>query len=221
MKNKKKKLFFKKAASIWGHILLRILFSTCRYKELRNYNLRRVQNGPASTVLMCWHSHFILPFYYLRNRDFIPLIGTHSDAEILSLIGRKFGYSQLRGSSNRRAVAVAAEFIKILKQPGKVVMTTPDGPLGPAKKLKIGTMKIIQKVGAVIIPVGAASSRNRILKSWDRFHQPKAFSKIVLIFGEPIQLPENRKDCNFYLASAYVSEKINSIQKLAELEVRN
>ncbi|MBL7135100.1 MAG: DUF374 domain-containing protein [Candidatus Marinimicrobia bacterium] len=221
MINKKKKLALKQVASTYGHIFLRILFSTCKYKELGTHHLNNVKRGSTSAILMFWHGYWVIPYYYLRMKNIIPLIGTHSDAETASLVAKKLGYSQqLRGSSNRRAFAVTAELLWTIKQPGKIIWITPDGPRGPLKKVKISTLKIIQKAGTSIIPLGASASRNRIFNSWDKFHQPKIFSKIAMVFGEPIKLYKNI-DYNLDDLSEQISEKINLAQEQAEYEVKH
>ena len=204
----------------WGHLPLHILFSTCRFKELGVENLYKTSKESSGSVIMSWHSHLLIPFYYLRKYPIIPLIGLHSDAEILSRIGKRLGYTPLRGSSKRKPIAAATELLRTLKQPKNLVALTPDGPRGPEKKVKIGTLKIIQKAGASIIPLGASASRNRVFNSWDNFHQPKAFSKIVVVFGEPIKLQKN-ESCNLELLADQVSEKINYVQNLSEYEVKH
>ncbi len=204
----------------FGHLPLHALFSTCRFREVGIENLHKVLNEPSGAVIMSWHSHLLIPFYYLKSYGIIPLIGFHSDAEILSQIGQRLGYTPLRGSSNRKPTAAAVELLKIIKQPGNVVGLTPDGPKGPERKVKIGTLKIVRKAEASIIPLGAAASRNRIFNSWDKFHQPKLFSKIAMVFGEPIKLYKNI-DYNLDDLSKQISEKINLVQLQAEYEVKH
>ena len=204
----------------FGHLPLHALFSTCRFRELGVENLNEVLNKSSGAVIMFWHSHLLIPFYYLKNHDVIPLIGLHSDAEILSQIGKRLGYTPLRGSSNRRSTSAAVELLKNIKQPGNVIALTPDGPRGPRRKVKIGTLKIVRKAEASIIPLGAAASRNRIFNSWDKFHQPKLFSKIAMVFGEPIKLYKNI-DYNLDDLSEQISEKINLAQEQAEYEVKH
>jgi len=203
----------------FGHLPLYTLFSTCQFRELGVENLNVALNKSSGAVIMFWHSYLLIPFYYLKNHGVIPLIGLHSDAEILSQIGKRLGYTPLRGSSNRKPTAAAVELLKIIKQPGNVVALTPDGPRGPERKVKIGTLKIVRKADASIIPLGAAASRNRIFNSWDKFHQPKLFSKISIVYGKPIKLYKNINNLEDF--SEQISEKINYVQNLAEYEVKH
>jgi lysophospholipid acyltransferase (LPLAT)-like uncharacterized protein len=198
-----------------GHQALHCWFATCRVTQYGTDYLQKALFSEKGTVLMCWHSFLLIPFFYLRRYPIIPLIGTHSDAEILYRIGKRLGYQTIRGSSNRESLSAAIAMLDIIRQPGKIVIMTPDGPKGPARQVKTGTLKIIRKAGASIIPIGAAASRNIIFKSWDKFHLARPFSRITLTFGNPLFISEI--GCNDLSEDAQlISSTIDQEQKHAE-----
>jgi lysophospholipid acyltransferase (LPLAT)-like uncharacterized protein len=77
--------------------------------------------------------------------------------------------------------------IRELRDGGEVIIV-PDGPRGPAQKMKIGGLKLAQETGAYLVPFTFSASKQKRLSSWDRFLMFPPFSKIVVAFGEPVSL---------------------------------
>lgn len=73
----------------------------------------------------------------------------------------------------------------------------PDGPKGPNRKFKPGAIKQAQETGASIVPFSFSSSRKKHARSWDRFLWFRPFSKVVAIYGEPINIPADLSDEEF------------------------
>lgn len=74
-----------------------------------------------------------------------------------------------------------------LREGGEVIIV-PDGPRGPARRMKIGGLKLAQETRAYLIPFTFSASKQKRLKSWDRFLMFPPFSKVVVAFGEPVSL---------------------------------
>ena len=220
MGKKRNREWIEKLINSWGHLLLKLYFTTCRHVEVNTRNIETAINNNRGIVLMFWHRFLLLPFFYLKNRDATILVGTHFDAKILSLVGAHLGYSQIKGSSHRKPLSTAVQLLKALENDKATILTTPDGPRGPEFKVKTGTLKIIQRANAVIIPIGAASTKYRVFNSWDRFYLPKVFSKNILVFGTPILLPEDKKSCDFKMLADEISENVSLTQRRAELELQ-
>ena len=69
-----------------------------------------------------------------------------------------------------------------------------DGPRGPRNHVNRGVAVLSERAGAPILPTLVLPSRRWFLaKTWDRFQVPKPFSRVSLIFGEPI-LPREGED---------------------------
>jgi lysophospholipid acyltransferase (LPLAT)-like uncharacterized protein len=64
-----------------------------------------------------------------------------------------------------------------------------DGPTGPPRVLKMGSVKIARETGLPIIPMMYGAKRRFVFKSWDRYFLPLPFSKVVLIHGDQIFVP--------------------------------
>src|SRR5262249_22097648 len=59
----------------------------------------------------------------------------------------------------------------------------PDGPRGPAREFKPGTLMLAQWSGAPLLPLAYAADRYWQLKSWDRLMIPKPFARIAIAIG--------------------------------------
>ena len=61
-----------------------------------------------------------------------------------------------------------------------VVAITNDGPKGPMHIAKSKSLEIAKKFNAQIITVTGDATKKWTFNSWDKFHLPKPFGKIVI-----------------------------------------
>jgi lysophospholipid acyltransferase (LPLAT)-like uncharacterized protein len=70
-------------------------------------------------------------------------------------------------------------------------LITADGPKGPAQQVKDGVLRLAQKTGSVIVPIGWHASRVKVFtKTWDQFQIPLPFSRIIYAYGKPVAIPD-------------------------------
>jgi hypothetical protein len=98
-----------------------------------------------------------------------------------------FDIETIAGSTSRGGSFALRTMVKRLKQ-GGCVGITPDGPRGPAMTASIGIVNIARLAGVPIFPVTYATSRRRMLATWDRFHLALPFGRGVYLWGEPIEI---------------------------------
>lgn len=67
-------------------------------------------------------------------------------------------------------------------------MIAPDGPKGPLHEFKPGAIMLAQITGRPILPVAVAASRQYTLRTWDAFELPLPFSRIAVVYGEPVKV---------------------------------
>ena len=87
---------------------------------------------------------------------------------------------------------------------------TNDGPLGPPKQAKEGTLRLALKHNASIIGMSGASSKSWTLNTWDQLKLPKPFSVIYISFYE--KYSGNK---NIEVFSQYLNDNQNKIDKMA------
>ena len=222
MANPKNEKRLKNRFLVWlgekiGSHLLRFLYSTNRWEfEGEHHYENAIKNGQA-VIIASWHSTLLTVFMGLANKNFYGMAGNHHpEAEIISRVGGQLGWRVIRGSSTDGGKKAYDRMLQILKTPGNVFVITPDGPQGPAKVPKAGTIKAAQKTKAVIIPAAGQSTKRWSFKNWDTFYLSKPFGKITQLFGAPIMFDstENFNECTERLRNA-----LNKLEKEAERRV--
>lgn len=141
-------------------------------------------------VLAFWHNKLVMT---LLGTDFIKkkvgLASPTKDGELISVPLEKYGTTMIRGSSDKNSVRSLLQLIKEVKN-GATVGTPVDGPKGPIFEVKHGMIYISQKSGVPIVPMGVAYSKKWVFnRTWDKFQLPKPFSRGVVVFGEPYNVP--------------------------------
>lgn len=172
-------------------LLIKFLYGTCRWRVSGFNNVESLLNKKSSFIIAYWHGNLLIPYYRLAKHRFHILAGFHKDAELGVLIGEKLGWKFLRGSSSQNGSEVLQQIVELLSKPNNVLAITPDGPKGPAKIPKPGTVRAAQKTGVPIIPAAGRSRRSWGFTNWDTFHVAKPFTRIELKFGEPLYFSIN------------------------------
>lgn len=149
--------------------------------------MHELRRNNQTFIILLWHENMILPLYANRHAKIHVLVSQHFDGEIISRVLHAVGYRTVRGSSTRGGFGAFLEMKKKLEK--YVVGITPDGPRGPRRKVKLGAVKLASETGRMIVPIGVASSRNRRLKSWDKFLLVLPFSRCELVYGKPYEVP--------------------------------
>ena len=159
-------------------------FKLCRWTVAGEGEYRALRRAGKPVILIMWHSRiFIVPFFF-RRRGIMPLVSPRPDGEIPARIMARWGYKVLRGSSSHSVVKAWAVMVGELRAGGEVILV-PAGPRGPNRILKEGCLKLAQQTGAHIVPFTFSASRERYLRSWDRFLMFPPFCRVAAVFGSP------------------------------------
>ncbi len=141
-------------------------------------------------VYVTWHQRLLNLFFLNYPRPVTIMISRSKDGDLVAEVAEKLGFATVRGSSSRGGATALYQLIdKMKKIPATSAGMFGDGPRGPARKLKPGTLKIAQETGVPIIPFAYSAKRHKLFASWDRFMLPFPFSPLVVCFGDPIMVP--------------------------------
>jgi hypothetical protein len=164
-----------------GPPVIKALAATWRFRETGR------ENWKPPFIFVLWHSR-ILPLFALhKGEGMVLLISRHRDGGYLADLGERWGYRTVRGSTQRGGEVGLLGVVRALQE-GAVVAITPDGPRGPALRVKPGAIAAAQHAGVPIIAAGARTSSAWYFNSWDRMCLPKPFSAIDVRYGAPIQI---------------------------------
>lgn len=175
-----------------------LCLATCRWQVLNDGDYRaRVARGEGGIVAF-WHGRLFLMGRAWPGADpqrFHMLISQHRDGELIARTIGHFGYRTVRGSSakpgsdRRKGGAEAVRRMVGLLREGNWIGITPDGPRGPRMRASDGIVAVARLSGMPVHPIAIATSRRLLLRTWDRFQVPLPFSRAVLIFGDPLEVP--------------------------------
>jgi lysophospholipid acyltransferase (LPLAT)-like uncharacterized protein len=109
----------------------------------------------------------------------------NTDGEYIARVIRRLGYGTARGSSSRGGRRALVEMIRELRN-NKDIGFTIDGPRGPRYVAKPGAVWIAAKTGDGIFPFHLSPEKSWVFDSWDHFHIPKPFTRVLILMGPPI-----------------------------------
>ncbi|TVP42228.1 MAG: DUF374 domain-containing protein [Gemmatimonadales bacterium] len=159
-------------------------------------------------IFLFWHSR-ILPLAHLhRNEGAVVLISRHRDGELIARLVERRGFRTVRGSSSRGGARGLRGLLRALRE-GSDLAITPDGPRGPARRLKAGPLLAAQRSGAPLILVGAGARRAWRVKSWDRFLVPWPFARVEVRYGPPIFVERDLDPRELEAVAAHVDAELN------------
>ncbi len=198
-----------------ANLLLRLLIKTVRLTVIgeEHFNKHYLENNKA--IFALWHGRMLLPILHNIDRGIHALASRHNDGEIITRIIEKLGFKCIRGSSTRGGAEALLEMIEVMKE-GAGIAITPDGPKGPLRELKMGTVVLAQRSGAPIIPISAYAENPLFFSSWDRFMTLKPFGKAVVIYGEPVFVPKDITDKELEEQRKMVENRIKQSDERAE-----
>ena len=194
---------------------IRIVGATLRVRHVGSASIDRFNAEGKRYILSFWHAHLL---FMLQSRFAHPIgvISSRSkDGDISAGVFKFYGVECVRGSSSKGGTGALRELIRMARR-GRNIVFTPDGPRGPARVMKLGVVSAAQATGLPVIPVAFAADRKRNLRSWDRMVVPLPFSRVVFVYGEPIEIP---RDGDVDEWGKVVERKMNELADDAETRV--
>lgn len=206
------------AASSVLYALLRLVASTLRWKVEGEEQIDELirQNGKG-VILVTWHGRTFLPITRFNRRGYWSMISTSRDGEYQDRIFKKFGFNTVRGSTSARgAVQATVTLLKHVKA-GAVLAMTPDGPRGPSGCAQPGVIFLAMRSGCPILPAGISAAPRYLAPTWDRYMVPLPFSRAVMVYGEPMYVPDDVKsEEEQRIWADKLAVQINALEREAE-----
>ena len=190
--------------------------------------VEHIAGRPA--IAAFWHERLpLLPalWFHMRAKGArgTPrvLVSKHRDGRFIGSAMRRFGVTVVHGSSSKdgsardvldkRGVASMRTLLEELDG-GEHVLITPDGPRGPRRRAAPGVAQLAGLSGAPVLPLGAQTSRRRVLPTWDRMLVPLPFGRGVIVCGQPIAVERDGWEAALPAIEAALTEAANQADAL-------
>ena len=116
------------------------------------------------------------------------LISPSVDGTAPAMLVEKIGGHVIRGSSTHTGARALRDYYETIVKQQVSPAITPDGPRGPVHEFKPGAVMLSQITGKPILPVAVAASRTFTFNTWDKFELPLPFSRVAIVYGEPVKI---------------------------------
>jgi lysophospholipid acyltransferase (LPLAT)-like uncharacterized protein len=183
--------------------------------RVEQVDAEKLEKLGSAKMLLGWHGRTMVAANVYKGRGYWAIISQSRDGEMQTRIFKKFGFQIIRGSTKRGGVQAAIDSIRVLQEGGTMAFT-PDGPRGPSGIVQPGLLLIARKSGAAIVPVGVSARWRWLAPTWDRYLVPFPFSRCVMIYGDPIYLPEDADDEEQERVRQLVEQEMHRLEVLAE-----
>ncbi len=181
------------AASLAAMVVVLLLGHTWRVARSGLLPRDRARGRGDRCIFAVWHGRMLPMVFTERGQGAVVLVSRHRDGELIARIIGWLGFRTVRGSSTRGGDEALRS---LLREAGEqeLIAITPDGPRGPAERVKPGLVYLASRSGLPIVPVASSARDSWVLSSWDRFRIPKPFSRVVIAYGDPIRVPPELDD---------------------------
>ena len=210
--------------------LSKLIWLTCTKEKLISREFEDLEASNKPFIYSVWHGR-LFAFYFLKpkHRKVFAIVSRHGDGQFIADMMKFCGMDSIRGSANsgknekskrgaiksdkvidRGGAYVIREAIKTLKR-GHCVAVTPDGPKGPRFKFKNNFLQVAALAKVPLVVASYSATRAWVIPSWDRFIIPKPFSKIKIIYGEPMYIPRLDSEAEIEKYGQQVETALNDI----------
>jgi lysophospholipid acyltransferase (LPLAT)-like uncharacterized protein len=194
-----------------GLLLVKALAVTYRIKLYDPENEEKVLDEHQSLIYASWHQRFFPGITFFSSRKPIAIMISQSrDGEMVARVVDILGWRSVRGSTTRGGAA-ALNKLKDLARAGYKIGHIVDGPTGPFGCVKPGLLRIAQVADKPVVPTITSAQKKWIFNSWDRFMVPKPFSRVLIRFGEAIDVPAGLEGEAFEQKRQFIEQRMRDL----------
>ncbi|MGE5402576.1 MAG: lysophospholipid acyltransferase family protein [Ignavibacteriales bacterium] len=174
---------------VGNYLLYGAVTAVCKTLHIHSVNREKTDElflQKKNFIIAFWHGSMLVPWYVYRNKGFAALVSKSKDGALLDRVLTQWNYSVIRGSSHNGGSVALSAMLDLAQNKKMPIAITPDGPRGPYHKAKAGAVITAKKAQVPLVLLGVGYGSKKELKSWDKFEIPLPFSKVNLIYSDPI-----------------------------------
>ena len=192
-------------------LYIRLVHATSRWSVAGGEHAAALWDRDAPFIVAFWHGRMMMmPYGWRREKSIELLVSQHRDGQLIAHTIGHFDFRTIAGSTSHGGSAALRAMLRSLRR-GGCVGITPDGPRGPRMRAGGGIADVARLSGVPILPLAFATSRRRVLGSWDRFIVALPFSRGVYVWGAPIEVPKDGDDTSREAARLLVEDRLNAV----------
>ncbi len=190
-----------------------------KHQEGLEYLKKQLQKEEPVLVSF-WHGKYLPLFALLEGLHGCIFASCSFRGEVVAEICRRFGYECILIPEHARTRAVDIMARSILHY--GVGAVAADGPRGPYRVFKRGSVQLSSELGMTVIPMSVATfpkivSRRR----WDRYEAPLPFGHVYLMIGSGIPVPVGLKSHEIDSWSRKLKAALDDVDEKAEEGLRS
>ena len=207
--------------SAFAEFYIRLVLRTSRVlRDPPNTDEKLFSQHPQ--IFAMWHGQFMMvpAIRPQADTDISIILSRHGDAEILANLIQRFGMRVVRGAGagkrrkDRGGATALRGALRALRD-GATFALTADAPPGPACIAGIGIALLAKLSGRPIVPCAMATNRYVALNSWSAFTLNLPFSKLAIVVGDPIVVPEGAGSIELEATRLAVEQGLNEVTQRA------
>jgi lysophospholipid acyltransferase (LPLAT)-like uncharacterized protein len=178
-----------------------LVVRTCRFYIVGFEDIDPLELKGKSIILTSWHGMTMMVIGLIRKKfdikSFIGIMPDDHRGASLREFGRHVGVEGFAlNLAGDETMSIGRRLVEVIRRlsSGNNMVLHPDGPAGPAYKIKPGLTFLAKKSGAVILPLGCYCRHSYHMPRWDRYTLPLPFSKVHIQIGKPIHISKDLKD---------------------------
>jgi lysophospholipid acyltransferase (LPLAT)-like uncharacterized protein len=216
------RMFLYRVAVALGWAIIRTLWATCRVTCVGGLeSARQAVRESKALIPVYWHQHMLFgarAVLDLRSEGLKAgfLISPSIDGTAPAMLVEKFGGVVIRGSSTHTGARALRDFYETMVKQQVSPALTPDGPRGPLHEFKPGAIMLSQITGKPILPIAVAASPALRFRTWDAFELPLPFSRVAIVYGEPVKVGRAIDSAALEQWQARMAESLLVLRRQAE-----
>lgn len=207
--------------------LVRALWASCRVTHVAGKAAaEQATRDHKSLIPVYWHQHVLFGARALLDLRAAGLkvgflVSPSIDGTAPAMLVEKVGAHVIRGSSTHTGARALRDYYEtIVKQQISPAITS-DGPRGPLHEFKPGAIMLSQITGKPILPIAVAHAWKYTFKTWDAFEVPLPFSRVAIVYGEPVKVSRAMDAAALAGWQQQLGERLLDLRRQAEAALKS
>lgn len=178
------------------------------------------ESNRRQSVVTIWHGllgHALPPASRRASMPYGCMCSSSREGDMAARLLSNLGYHPIRGSTGHGGARGLRDMIRQSQALGGAPLClTVDGSRGPREIMKPGAVLLASRIQGDVVPVGIASRRSPVLRSWDRFRVPLPFSRMAMVVGPRLSIPARISGAEIEIWRRQAERLLQAVQRRAD-----